>query len=220
MQPVTLDRRSGVSRLESGATYYVKRFRARGSRLKHALGISRFQRELRNLSFFNSLGLQTPDLVAHGQWSRFGLWHGALLVTREVEGAVDLGSLLQEGSLYRDGVAGVRTILDQLASAARAMHQAGFHHRDLKPRNILVRRQGQGPILYFFDCPSGHRPPGFMLHRCIVRDLAHLEKGLRRHTRRADLLYGYKRYLGRSKLSPADKALAREVLAYRAATPS
>ena len=216
MQKVTLDRRSGVSRLSAETIYYVKTFQARGSRLKHAFGISRFQRELRNLDLFNQLGLNTPALVAHGQWSRLGLWQGSVLVTREVADARDLGEILEAGDFYRDGVSGARAILDELARATRAMHMAGFHHRDLKPRNVLLRREDSGPALYFFDCPSGHRPPGFMWRRCMLRDLAHLEEGLHGHLRSVDMLYLLKRYRDRDILSAEDKTLAREVLRYQA----
>jgi serine/threonine protein kinase len=215
-QQVTLDRRSGVSRLSAGVIYYVKTFQARGSRLKHAFGISRFQRELRNLDLFNKLGLNTPALVAHGQWSRLGLWQGSVLVTREVADARDLGEILEAGDFYRDGVSGARAILDELARATRAMHMSGFHHRDLKPRNVLLRREDSGPALYFFDCPSGHRPPGFMWRRCMLRDLAHLEEGLRGHLRSVDMLYLFKRYRDCEILSAEDKTLAREVLRYQA----
>ena len=109
---------------------------------------------------------------------------------------------------------GARAILDTLAEATRTLHEAGFYHRDLKPRNILLRQDASAPELYFFDCPSGHRPPRFLLRRGIIRDLAHLEEGLHGHLRRIDMLYLYKRYRGRAKLSVEDKTLAREVLAY------
>jgi tRNA A-37 threonylcarbamoyl transferase component Bud32 len=214
MQQITLDRRSGVSRLDGESTYFVKNFRGRGSRLKFCLGISRYQRELRNLNLFKTLGLNTPDLVAYGHRSRFGLFQQAVLVTREVSGAADLAELLNGGSFYRDGVRGARAILKVLAEATRTLHEAGFYHRDLKPRNILVKQGKSGPELYFFDCPSGHRPPRFLLHRGIVRDLAHLEEGLRSHLRRVDMLYLYQRYLGSDRLSGEDKTLAGEVLAY------
>ena len=214
MQQITLDRRSGVSRLDGESAYFVKTFRGRGSRLKFRLGISRYQRELHNLDLFNGLGLRTPELVAHGHRSRFGLLERAVLVTREVAGAQDLRQALQEGTLYRNGVPGARAILYALARAVRAMHDEGFHHRDLKPRNILLRQGTSVPELYFFDCPSGHKPPRFLLHRCIVRDLAHLEHGLRGHVRRADLLFLYKQYRGCEKLGSDDKALVREILAY------
>jgi hypothetical protein len=49
-----------------------------------------------------------------------------------------------------------------------------------------------------------------------VRDLAHLEDGLRGHVRKVDLLYLYKQYRGCDKLSREDKALALDALSYYA----
>lgn len=214
LQRVTLDVRSGVSRLQLQSTYYVKVFSSHRSRLQHLLGISRYQRELRNLHYFRSLGLRTPDIVAYGEEKCLGVVQRAALVTAEVIDATDLGQLLRSGGLYRDGVRGARIILAQLARAARRMHEDGFYHRDLKPRNILVRYTDDGPALYFLDCPSGHHPPRFMLHRSIVRDLAHLEAGLRGYVRPVDLLYMYKQYRGCGQLSAFDKAVLREALSY------
>jgi len=214
MQQVTLDRRSGVARLKLEAIYYVKTFQGRGNRLKHCLGISRYQREIRNLRYFATLGLGTPTLLAFGQRYRLGLLQHAVLVTREVDNAIDLERALGEDRLYQHGVCGARKILRSLALAVRQLHADGFYHKDLKTRNILLRESSGEPQLYFFDCPSGHHPLRFLLRRGIVRDLAHLEEGLRAHLRRADLLYLYKIYRGSDKLSEDDKALARDALAY------
>ena len=162
------------------------------------------------------LGLATPALVAYGHHSRLGLFQQAALVTREVENAADLQQVLTDNALYRDGVSGARRVLKALALAARQLHDTGFYHKDLKLRNILLRWKNDEPELFFFDCPSGHYPPKFMLHRCIVRDLAHLEEGLRGYVRRVDLLYMFRVYRGCGKLSQEDKALARKVLGYHA----
>ncbi|NCF17682.1 MAG: hypothetical protein GWP63_05520 [Haliea sp.] len=215
-QQVTLDRRSGVAILALKHNYFVKAFPGRGSRIKHLLGISRYQREVRNLAMFRKLGLATPQLVAHGHHSRLGLLQEAVLVTREVENAADLEQVLREKTLYGNGVIGARKVLRALALAARNLHDAGFYHKDLKPRNILLRSDNPEPELFFFDCPSGHHPPKFLLHRGIVRDLAHLEEGLRGYVTRIDLLYMYRVYRDCEKLSQEDKDLAREILAYHA----
>jgi serine/threonine protein kinase len=121
-------------------------------------------------------------------------------------------------------VAGVRAIFDHLARAVRVLHEQGFYHKDLKTRNILVRRncpassgsRDNEPELFFFDCPSGRHLPHFLFRRAMVRDLAHLEEGLHGHVRRVDLLYLYKQYRGCNKLSSEDKTLARDALSYYA----
>jgi len=214
MEQVTLDARSGVSRLSLQSVYYVKIFKGRGSRIRHWLGTSRYRRELRNLQYFRALGLGTPEIVAYGQVSRLGLLQSAVLVTAEVKGTMDLEQIIKAGTLYVQGVAGARKILSKLALAARLLHSHGFYHKDLKPRNILMRRNGPEPELFFFDCPSGHHPPRFLLRRAVIRDLAHLEEGLRGRVRQVDLLYMYKQYRGCTKLSAQDKALARDALFY------
>jgi hypothetical protein len=214
MAPITLDSRSGVSRLDLEKTYYVKTFKGPGSRIKFWFNTSRYQRELRNLRYFNSLGLETPALIAYGHQTHLGVLQQAVLVTAEVADAADLEQIARSGDLYRNGIPAVRKILCELASATSTMHADGFYHKDLKPRNILVRQTGNETELFFFDCPSGHHPPRLLLRRGIVRDLAHLEEGLRGHVRRVDLLYMYKQYRGCDRLNDNDKALARDALSY------
>lgn len=214
MTPITLDSRSGVSRLDLTPAYYVKTFKGKGSRIKFCLGISRYQRELRNLRYFKSLGLGTPEPVAYGFETSLCVLQRAVLVTADVSDASDLEKIIKSGNLYRDGIPAARKILGVLAKATREMHADGFYHKDLKPRNVLVRQTNSGPELFFFDCPSGHHPPRFLLRRGIVRDLAHLEAGLRGYVRRVDLLYLYQQYRACSKLGKTDRALLKDALSY------
>ena len=213
--PVTRDARSAVALLSLQQKYYVKTFFGPGNRLQYLLRIGRYQRELRNLRYFASLGLATPPLAAHGHTLRWGVLQQAALVTREVTDAPTLKQLMAAGGLYREGVEGARRILEQLADATRALHQRGFYHGDLKARNILVRDHNQRPQLFFFDCPRGHHPPRWRLRGRILRDLAHLDHDLERGgVRRVDRLYLYRRYRDSERLDAEDKALAREALAY------
>jgi serine/threonine protein kinase len=214
MSRITKDSLSGVTRLDLESTYYVKTFNGPGNRLQHFLGIGRYQRELHNLQYFSKLGLATPELVAYGQTSRLGLLQQAVMVTREVSGAVDLERFITSGQLYAKGVQGARKILVLLARATKLLHAQGFYHGDLKTRNVLVRCEGDEPELFYFDCPRGNHPPRFLLRRRIVRELAHIERGLHDHVRQVDLLHMYKQYRGCERLSVEDKALARDVLRY------
>jgi hypothetical protein len=216
MEQVTRDSVSGVSRLCLAATYYVKVFAGRKSRLRQLLGISRYQRELNNLAYFRSLGLRTPDLVACGHRTRGGLLHDAVLVTREVGAATDLLELVRSDRFYARGRQAARLILAQLAEATRKLHADGFYHQDLKPRNVLLSAVDEEPQLYFFDCPRGHRPARFRFQRCMAKELAHIERDLRGRVHRSDLMYAYRLYRGCDRLSSADKRLAREALTYYA----
>jgi tRNA A-37 threonylcarbamoyl transferase component Bud32 len=215
METITRDSISGVSRLSLSQDYYVKAYTGRGGeRLKQLLGISRFHRELRNLRYFAELGLGTPEIAASGQESFMGFLRSGALVTVGVSDSVTLEQLLESGQFYSQGRGAVRELLDQLAQAVKILHQRGFFHRDLKTRNILVRGFGGECELFFFDCPSGHHPRGHLQRRSVMRDLAYLERGLRGHVHRADLLYLYKAYRGRDKLSDKDRKLAIATLDY------
>jgi len=215
MESITQDSSSGVSKLSLGRNYYVKAYTGRGGeRLKQLLGISRYHREYKNLNYFKELGLGTPEIAAFGGEHVLGFLRSGALVTVEVSDSVTLEQLLESGEFYLKGRVVVRGLLDQLAWAVRTLHQRGFFHRDLKTRNILVRDFGGQCELYFFDCPSGHHPPGFLQRRSIMRDLAYLERGMRGYIRSADLLYLFKAYRACEKLSGEDKQLAVATLQY------
>jgi hypothetical protein len=217
MEQVTRDALSGVARLQLDGSYYVKVFSGAGNRLQHLIGTGRFQRELRNYGYFAELGLATPELVAWGCDTRLGILQRAVLVTREVTGAIDLEKYIASGQLYKNGAADAREILGQWADATRLFHQRGFYHGDLKARNVLVRREATRTAqLLYFDCPRGYHPPRPMLRHCIVRELAHIERSLQGRVRRTDLMYMYRRYCGVKCLSAEDKALARDALHYYA----
>ena len=214
MRTVTKDSVSGVSTLSLHAQYYVKRFSGRSECFKQLLGISRFQREIRNLHYFTSMGLATPRVVALGEQRIAGLLRNGLIVTLAIADSVTLEELIQSEQFYLAGQSRVRRLLKDLAHALQTLHGDGFFARDIKTRNILVGSYQTDCTLYFFDCPSGHHPPKILLKRSIVRDLAYLERGLRGHIRKSDLLYLYKHYLGKDRLDAQDKVLAKAVLEY------
>ena len=76
-----------------------------------------------------------------------GQEHGAsYLVTEFVEG-VSLRTLLQD-----DGALGYRRVVDigaQIADALGAAHARGILHRDVKPENVMITREGRVKLLDF-----------------------------------------------------------------------
>jgi uncharacterized membrane protein len=53
-----------------------------------------------------------------------------------------------------------------------------------------------------------------MFRKCVVRELAHIERGLRGYVRPVDMLYAFKIYRGCTRLTEEDKSLARDALGY------
>jgi 3-deoxy-D-manno-octulosonic acid kinase len=84
-------------------------------------------------------GLPTP-LIAAARARRLGGAGWSLeVVTRRVEGAIDLGRVLA-GEAGPLGPARATSILAGAGRLVRQMHEAGFFHADLTPRNLLVER--------------------------------------------------------------------------------
>ena len=215
MERVTDDDRGTMSRMQlQGKSYYLKTFTGIGDRLKEIIGKSRYQVEFKNLRYLSGLGLKTPDIAAYGHVSGALFLKLGVLITCEIKGSRTLMELLDSGALYEPGAPPIGPLLQQLASAIKTLHEDGFYYRDLKTRNILITSNDREYQLYFIDCPSGFHPPAPMLSRCIIRDLAYLERGLRDKLRVADMLYLFKMYRGVKALSVEDKALAESVLTY------
>jgi eukaryotic-like serine/threonine-protein kinase len=101
--------------------------------------IERFQREATIVATLNHPGI----VVIHDT----GQEHGAsYFVTEFVEG-VSLRTLLQD-----DGALGYRRVVDigaQIADALGAAHARGILHRDVKPENVMITRQGRAKLLDF-----------------------------------------------------------------------
>ena len=101
--------------------------------------IERFHREATIVAALNHPGV----VVIHDTGQENGT---SYLVTEFVEG-VSLRTLLQD-----DGALGYRRVVDigaQIADALGAAHARGIMHRDVKPENVMITRQGRAKLLDF-----------------------------------------------------------------------
>jgi diguanylate cyclase (GGDEF)-like protein len=75
-----------------------------------------------------------------------GAAHGRPYLIMDLVEGQNLGSLLAGGPLDEMRIL---TIAEQLAGTLAAAHQAGLVHRDVKPENIMVRRDGRVKLVDF-----------------------------------------------------------------------
>jgi len=127
------------------------------ARLRHALRASLLRRPLPRLAEYENLRwlrerlFQAPRPLAVGAacaaWS--ARWQ--FLLTREVSETSTLGHYLGEGT--EDPT----EVLDELAGEVARMHALHFIHRDLYPRNLLVKRKDASPArrIVFLDAWRG-----------------------------------------------------------------
>jgi tRNA A-37 threonylcarbamoyl transferase component Bud32 len=179
--------------------------------------------EFRNLQRLQRLGLRAADPVVCGSWrDHWGRLQGAFIATRSIPDALTLVEFWRShcADLTTAGSRALRsTLARQLAEITRRMHDAGFFHRDLYWRNVLVTRQPAcDPVLWLIDCPRGHVHwlplPGLRRHH-VVMDLASLDRWAHRLCTPTERLRFIRHYLGAEASASEVKALARRVQAYR-----
>lgn len=176
--------------------------------------------EFRNYGIFESLGIPCATRVACGEerdgWGRL---RRAFIITRAVPGAVTLAEFIQRHCPSRGDPASRRLragLAAQLAEMTRRIHDAGFFHRDLVSRNILVTwTPPETPRLWWIDCPRGRfvrRPLARRPHR--LKDLVLLDKTGRELCARGERLAFLKEYLQRPRLDAGTRRFIGDLFAY------
>ncbi|MCK6482904.1 MAG: lipopolysaccharide kinase InaA family protein [Phycisphaerae bacterium] len=193
-------------------TLFLKRYRYAGPRRRWRWAVDKARVEARNFERLRSrCGLNTPDVIAYGVHRRGVRLLDAFLLTRAVEGAVGL----DEWPLAPTPPGAMARLMRAVAGAVARMHAAHFYHFDLQWRNLLIRPAGDGFDVIPIDSSRGGplRTRWGRAHG-RMRDLAQLDKLARQRLTRTQRLRWLTYYLGRRRLSAADRALVREVTRY------
>lgn len=220
-EQITRDFISDVLRVErEGVRYYVKRYAGNGKNalkrwfgLRQWLAPTRVRKEWQNLLSFRKWGIPTARLAAYGIERCCGGFRRGALVTEEIGDTTDMAKLAlrQDARLRNRGW--VADVSAQVARITRCLHDAGFVHNDLKWRNLLVTN-GDAPVVYLIDCPSGGFWWGPFLRYRIVKDLACLDKVAKYHLTRTQRLRFYLDYAGRDRLTDGDKRRVRRIVRF------
>lgn len=138
---------SGVQRLrdEQGQTLYAKRQIGHVYRtLLHPFGRPTVLRELDALRSCQALGVRVPDIVFCGVERDVERQWRALLVSKALEGFVDLDTWHAQGARQQHGQAVHDALLQELAVNLVRLHQGHRQHGCLYGKHVFVRVTGEG----------------------------------------------------------------------------
>jgi tRNA A-37 threonylcarbamoyl transferase component Bud32 len=209
----------------AATTIYVKRYhyprwrqRLRGAFRGTFLKQSRAKSEYRALALMRQLGIQAVRPIAFGERRVGRFLKSCFLITEAVPNAMSLSAFIKRFSQHGDSpraTRGRREILTSLARQVRHMHGAGFVHRDLFWRNVLIRSMPDDRFeFYFLDASVGKRirmPQ--RRQESIVRDIAAMGVLAPHFCSKADQLRFLLVYLDVEELDSDDRTWLRRVQA-------
>ena len=164
--------------------FYIKVYAYTGLwRLRTLFIVSRARREYFNLLRMAGLGFRVPQPVACGQERTLGFVSVSFVMTRAVEDAVNLRTLIDAPASAPwplPSPAERRRLVEEFARTLRRAHDGGFFIHTPKGKNLLLAREGGEYRLYVIDVPFA----GIWRWRIFrgsgrVRDLAVLMRAAR-----------------------------------------
>jgi tRNA A-37 threonylcarbamoyl transferase component Bud32 len=177
--------------------YLASRRHAWREAWKERLGLATARREWRTLARLRAAGVPVPAPLAHVR-----LASGEHVLVTEWIAGVPLADALEERARRRP-------LLAALGAVVRALHAAGWVHRDLHRENVLIA--DGSPVL--LDLQAARRARGAAAR---LRDLGRLDHSLRGLLSRADRVRLRAAGLGADR--PFDDASRAQVLAVGAAS--
>lgn len=205
---------------DSTAEAYVKIYASQKHPFQRLLRQSRSRNEVRNLLFFRSIGIATPQVLAWGELrNRIGRVVQDFIITEAVAETLQLDIFVakfcpsSQNPADRPARLGIAR---QLGKWTRVMHDRNFIHEDLKWRNILARKQTNGAELFWIDCPKGDFfKLGQALNRKKLKDCATLDKLARIQCSKEERSTFIDAYLGDGAAAEQIQQLCQNIENYR-----
>ena len=199
---------------------YVKIYANKRHPFQRLFRQGRSQNEVKNLLFFRSVGIATPEIVAWGERRNpIGRIVEEFIITASKKGTLQLDAFIDQ---YCDNTEreDLRLAREQIARRmgewTAAMHAGNFIHEDLNWRNVLARMGDEGPELFWIDCPNGRfMKPGSGFERKKLKDCAALDKVARLKCSIAERRAFVEAYLGGSPSDEQVKALCDKIENFR-----
>ncbi len=206
---------------ESGPAVFAKVYELRAQPWEFFLRRGKAQIESQGYQILAAIGIPTLKCRALGERRHCGRLLEAYIVTEDAGAISDLAKFAERQIDPLDFASRAKLVQElslQLAAQLRLAHAAHFYHCDLKWRNLLVRRQGEGYELVWMDCP---RQRSGLIARLNARhsrilDLSSLARRGLRHLSLSQRWRFLRLYLGDQVPMADTKALFRAVQAHLA----
>ena len=199
---------------------YIKIYASKKHPFERLFRQSRSQNEVRNLLFFGSIGIPTPQILAWGEKrNSIGRVVQDFIITEAVKDTLQLDAFIQ--AVYPSQEDPTHRlprieIARQLGVWTRKMHDHNFIHEDLKWRNILARQQRGNTDLYWIDCPKGSfKKSGASMDRKKLKDCATLDKLARIQCSKKERTEFILAYLGNDSTPLKVQKLCTDIEDYR-----
>lgn len=177
---------------------------------------SRAKSEYYTLMLMRQLGIQAVRPVAYGERRASHFLRSCFLITEAVPAAMSLANFIKTFSHHRATPLARQArveVLTTLARQVRHMHEAGFVHRDLFWRNVLIRPLPDHRFeFYFLDASVGKRIRLAPRRQdSIVHDIAAMSALAPEFCSKADQLRFLLEYLDTDHLTTEDRQWLRRV---------
>ena len=195
---------------------YIKIYANRKYPFQRYLRKSRSRTEVRNLLFFQSIGISIPRIIGWGQRrNAIGQIIQEFIITEAIPDSLTLDQYVRRKSLSRLQAA---RLARTLGLWLRSMHTNNFYHKDFHWRNILVRRKEQKLVISLIDCPRGNFHHSTMRSRYLrLKDCAILDKYANVLVDDVARSVFLQAYLNASRGSSSYKKWSQRIPAYRLA---
>lgn len=170
------------------------------NRLRVAMGLAKAKRAYRNGLRLRQLGIPCAAMLGYAERRPAG---PAMVIMELLADARRLDHWIAEHGVTREGVLA-------LARFLRLMHDRGVSHKDLSPRNIMVRPRGEGWDLLLLDYEDV-RFSRVLRRQTRLENLHHLNERLALHVSLRNRLRFLREY------APQDYPVWRDELAGRLA---
>lgn len=181
--------------------------------IKHIFRRSRAERAFGAAIMLEQNGFNSAEIIALGLCRIGPFCSKSFLITRQLEEVKDVpGWLYEDDSLIKEGLSSKRLFIRSLGDTIGRMHSRGIVHGDLRPRNILSRKNAERWRFFFLDNERTQK----MLHlpeKSRIRNLVQINMFGPEKVGRTDRMRFFMSYCKAGQINRAQaKRLARQII--------